>query len=95
MFASSDIGWIVGHNFIVYGPLAQGATSVMYEGKPVGTPDPGTLWRIINDYKVSCFYIAPTAVRAIKKEDLHGEYIKKYDVSTVKGIHLAGERCDP
>jgi propionyl-CoA synthetase len=95
VFSSSDIGWIVGHNFIVYAPLLKGATSVVYEGKPVGTPDAGVMWRMIQDYKVNTFYIAPTAVRAIKKEDIHGELIKKYDTSSLTGIHLAGERCDP
>jgi len=72
MFASSDIGWIVGHNFIIYGPLVRGGTTVMYEGKPVGTPNAGVAWRIIEDYKVKSFFIAPTGVRAIKKEDLEG-----------------------
>ena len=76
MFATSDIGWIVGHNFIIYGPLLRGGTTVMYEGKPVGTPNAGVCWRICEDYKVKSFYIAPTGVRAIKKEDLGGEFIK-------------------
>lgn len=95
VFTYSDIGWIVGHNYIVYAPLIRGATTIMYEGKPVGTPNPGTLWRMVEDYKVSSFFIAPTAVRAIKKEDINGDYIKKHDTSTIKGIHIAGERCDP
>ena len=67
----------------------------MYEGKPVGTPDAGKMWQIIENYKATNFYIAPTAIRAIKKEDINGDLIKKYDTSTLKGIHLAGERCDP
>lgn len=95
MFTPSDIGWIVGHNFIVYAPLIRGATSVMYEGKPVGTPNPGVFWRMIEDYKVKCFFVAPTAVRAIKKEDHEGNFLKQHDMSSLKGIHLAGERCDP
>lgn len=73
----SDIGWIVGHHFIVYGPLLQGATTIVFEGKPVGTPDAGVLWRLIDEYKANTFYIAPTAIRAIKKEDIHGDFIKK------------------
>lgn len=76
MFSSSDIGWIVGHNFIVYCPLLRGAATVVYEGKPVGTPNPGVMWKLIQEYKVNAFYIAPTAVRAIKKEDLHGDWVK-------------------
>lgn len=76
MFTPSDIGWIVGHNFIVYGPLIRGATSIMYEGKPVGTPNPGIFWRMIEEYKVKTFFIAPTAVRAIKKEDHEGDFVK-------------------
>lgn len=88
MLAASDVGWIVGHNFIVYGPFVRGGTSVMYEGKPVGTPDPGQLWKMIETYKVNSFYIAPTSVRAIKKEDIEGNFIRKYDTSTLTGIHL-------
>jgi propionyl-CoA synthetase len=95
MFASSDIGWIVGHNFIIYGPLVRGGATVMYEGKPVGTPNAGVAWRIIEDYKVKSFFIAPTGVRAIKKDDYEGELMKQHDVSSLKSIHLAGERCDP
>lgn len=95
MFASSDIGWIVGHNFIIYGPLVRGGTTVMYEGKPVGTPNPGVNWRIIEDYKVKAYFIAPTGVRAIKKEDFEGELLKQHDISSLKSVHLAGERCDP
>jgi propionyl-CoA synthetase len=90
----SDIGWIVGHSYIVYAPLFAGATSVMFEGKPVGTPDPGILWRLVEEHKVKTFYIAPTAVRALKKEDHEGAHIHKYDTSSLKSIHLAGEHCD-
>jgi propionyl-CoA synthetase len=94
-FTPSDIGWIVGHNFVTYGPLFRGSSSLMFEGKPVGTPDAGVLWRLIEEHKVNCFFIAPTAVRAIMKEDSEGKLVKKHDMSTVTGIHLAGERCDP
>lgn len=76
MFASSDIGWIVGHNYMVYGPLVRGGTTVMYEGKPVGTPNAGINWRIIEDYKVKAYMLAPTAIKAIKKEDHKGVLIK-------------------
>jgi len=76
MFASSDIGWVVGHNFIVYAPLVMGGTSVMYEGKPVGTPNAGVVWRMVEDYKIKALFIAPTGVRAIKKDDIEGEYLK-------------------
>jgi propionyl-CoA synthetase len=72
MLATSDIGWIVDHNFIIYGPLIRGGTTVLYEGKPTGTPNPGVCWRMIEDYKVKSFYIAPTSVRAIKKDDIDG-----------------------
>jgi propionyl-CoA synthetase len=95
MFATSDIGWIVGHNFIIYGPLLRGGTTVMYEGKPTGTPNAGVCWRICEDYKVKSFFIAPTGVRAIKKDDLEGDFIKQHDLSNLKSIALAGERCDP
>ena len=71
-FASSDIGWVVGHSFIVYGPLLVGATTILYEGKPIGTPDPGAFWRIIDEYKVKSLYTSPTALRTIKKEDYQG-----------------------
>lgn len=93
-FSGSDIGWVVGHSFIVYGPLIRGATSVLFEGKPV-LPDPGTLWRIVEQLKVKAIYLAPTAVRIIKKEDFEGEYVKKFDLSSLKTFHLVGERCDP
>ncbi len=94
-WAASDVGWVVGHSYIVYGPLFNGSTSVLFEGKPVGTPDPGTYWRIIAEYGVKVFFTAPTAFRAIKKEDPGGEHIKKYDLSRFKTLFLAGERCDP
>ena len=94
-WAASDVGWVVGHSYIVYGPLFNGSTSILFEGKPVGTPDPGTYWRIISEYGVKAFFTAPTAFRAIKKEDPGGEYVKKYDLSRFKTLFLAGERCDP
>ena len=94
-WAASDVGWVVGHSYIVYGPLLQGATTIMYEGKPVGTPDAGAFWRVIEDYKVKSFFTAPTAFRAIKKEDPEGEFFKKYDLSSLEALYLAGERADP
>jgi propionyl-CoA synthetase len=94
-WAASDVGWIVGHSYIVYGPLLNGNTTVIYEGKPVGTPDPGAFWRVIAEHKVKVLFTAPTAFRAIKKEDPAGEYIKKYDLSSLETLVLAGERCDP
>ncbi|UCE90576.1 MAG: propionyl-CoA synthetase, partial [Pseudomonadota bacterium] len=94
-WAASDVGWVVGHSYIVYGPLLKGCTTVMYEGKPVGTPDPGAFWRVISQHKVAVMFTAPTAFRAIKKEDPHGEYICKYDLSQFRSLFLAGERCDP
>ncbi|MFC1665052.1 propionyl-CoA synthetase [Pseudomonadota bacterium] len=94
-WAASDVGWVVGHSYIVYAPLFNGNTTILYEGKPVGTPDPGAFWRVISQYKVSVMFTAPTAFRAIKKEDPSGEYIKKYDLSHFKTLFLAGERCDP
>ena len=94
-FSGSDIGWVVGHSFIIYGPLIRGGTTIMYEGKPVMTPDPGAFWRLIEDYKPHSMYCAPTAIRIIKKEDYNGEYIKKYDLSWLKSILLVGERWDP
>lgn len=94
-WAASDVGWVVGHSYIVYGPLLAGNTTIIFEGKPVGTPDPGTFWRIIEEYKVSVLFTAPTAFRAIKKEDSKGEYIKKYDISSLRTLFLAGERTDP
>ncbi len=94
-WAASDIGWVVGHSYIVYGPLLAGATTVMYEGKPVGTPDPGAFWRIIQEYKVRSLFTAPTAFRAIKRDDPECSYLKAYDTSSLKYLFLAGERCDP
>jgi len=94
-WAASDVGWVVGHSYIVYGPLLQGCTTVLFEGKPVGTPDAGTFWRVIADYKVSVMFTAPTAIRAIKKEDPAGAFVEKYDLSHYRALFLAGERCDP
>ncbi len=94
-WAASDVGWVVGHSYIVYAPLLYGCTSVFYEGKPVGTPDPGAFWRIISQHKVKALFTAPTAFRAIKKEDPEGTYLKKYDLSSFKYLFLAGERLDP
>ncbi len=94
-WAASDIGWAVGHSYIVYGPLLYGCTSILYEGKPVGTPDPGAFWRVISQHKVKALFCAPTAFRAIKKEDPSGEHLKKYDLSHFKYLFLAGERLDP
>ena len=94
-WAASDVGWVVGHSYIVYAPLLYGATTIIYEGKPVGTPDPGAFWRVINEHKVKVLFTAPTAFRAIKKEDPSGSFIKKYDISCLKYLFLAGERLDP
>ena len=94
-WAASDVGWVVGHSYIVYGPLLQGCTTILFEGKPVGTPDAGTFWRVIEEHKVSTLFTAPTALRAIKKEDSQGAYLKKYDISSLKTLFLAGERADP
>jgi propionyl-CoA synthetase len=94
-WAASDVGWVVGHSYIVYGPLLHGCTTVLYEGKPVGTPDAGAFWRVIAQHKVKVMFTAPTAFRAIKREDPKGELIHKYDLSQFKTLFLAGERCDP
>jgi len=94
-WAASDVGWVVGHSYIVYGPLLKGCTTIMYEGKPVGTPDPGAFWRVISEHNVKVLFTAPTAFRAIKKDDPDGEYLKKYDLSCMDSLFLAGERCDP
>jgi len=94
-WAASDVGWVVGHSYIVYGPLFGGNTTVIYEGKPVGTPDPGAFWRVIEQHQVKVMFTAPTAFRAIKKEDPQGEYLAKYDLSCLQSLFLAGERCDP
>ena len=94
-FSASDVGWVVGHSYIVYAPLLQGCTTVFYEGKPIMTPDAGAFWRVIEQYKVKALFTAPTAYRAIKKEDPNGEFIKKYDLSSLKYLFAAGERLDP
>ncbi|MGH8453537.1 MAG: AMP-binding protein, partial [Nevskiales bacterium] len=94
-WAASDVGWVVGHSYIVYGPLLQGCTMILYEGKPVGTPDAGAFWRVISQHQVKTFFTAPTAFRAIKKEDPKGELLRKYDLSCFKTLFLAGERSDP
>ena len=94
-WAASDIGWVVGHSYIVYAPLISGCTSVLFEGKPIGTPDAGTFWRIISEYKVKVLFTAPTALRAVKRDDPNGDFIKKYDLSSLKSLFLAGERADP
>jgi propionyl-CoA synthetase len=94
-WAASDVGWVVGHSYIVYGPLFNGNTTLMYEGKPVGTPDPGAFWRVIEEYNVKVLFTAPTAFRAIKKEDPDGKFLAKYDHSGLRALFLAGERCDP
>ena len=94
-WAASDVGWVVGHSYIVYGPLFYGATTIVFEGKPVGTPDPGAFWRVISEYNVKVLFTAPTAFRAIKREDSGGEYLKKYDISQFEALFLAGERTDP
>ncbi|GAA0790183.1 MULTISPECIES: propionyl-CoA synthetase [Pseudomonadati] len=94
-WAASDVGWVVGHSYIVYGPLLVGSTTIMYEGKPIGTPDAAAFWRIIADNNVKSFFTAPTAIRAIKREDPDGQLIKDFDLSCLKQMFLAGERCDP
>mgnify|MGYP006282973601 CR=1 FL=1 len=94
-WAASDVGWVVGHSYIVYGPLIHGCTTVLYEGKPVGTPDAGAFWRVIAEYGVSVMFTAPTAFRAIKRDDPRGEFIGRYDLSKLRALFLAGERCDP
>ncbi|MGE4534712.1 propionyl-CoA synthetase [Halomonas sp.] len=94
-FSASDVGWVVGHSYIVYAPLLRGATSVVYEGKPVKTPDAGAFWRLIEEYRVKSFFTAPTAFRAIKKEDPDGKHLANYDISSLKALFLAGERLDP
>ena len=94
-WSASDIGWIVGHSYIVYAPLFKGCTTVLFEGKPVGTPDAGVFWRIISEYKIKSLFTAPTAFRAIKKEDPDGQFFSKYDLSSFESLFLAGERADP
>ncbi len=94
-WAASDVGWVVGHSYITYAPLLQGATSILFEGKPIGTPDAGTFWRVISEHNVETLFTAPTAFRAIKGQDPEGEFIKKYDLSKFRNLFLAGERADP
>lgn len=94
-WAASDVGWIVGHSYIVYAPLLHGATTILYEGKPIGTPDPGAFWRVISEHNVRALFTAPTAFRAIKKEDVEGAHIDRYDLSKLRTLFLAGERADP
>jgi acyl-coenzyme A synthetase/AMP-(fatty) acid ligase len=93
-WAASDIGWVVGHSYIVYGPLIQGCTAVLYEGKPVRTPDAGAFWRVVAEHNVRTMFAAPTAIRAIKREDPNGDLVEKYDTSCLQYLFLAGERCD-
>ena len=93
-WAASDVGWVVGHSYIVYGPLFAGCATVMYEGKPVGTPDSGAYWRVIEEYKVCVLFTAPTAFRAIKKDDPQGQHLTSYDLCSFRALFLAGERCD-
>ncbi len=94
-WAASDVGWVVGHSYIVYAPLLHGCTTVLYEGKPVGTPDPGAFWRVIAEHGVSTLFTAPTAFRAIRQQDPEGTHIHRYDLSGLRTLFLAGERCDP
>jgi len=94
-WAASDVGWVVGHSYICYGPLIHGNTTIVFEGKPVGTPDAGTFWRVISEHNVRSFFTAPTAFRAIKREDPKGAYKEKYDISCLNALYLAGERADP
>jgi len=94
-WAASDVGWVVGHSYIVYGPLLHGCTTIIYEGKPVGTPDPGAFWRVISEHGVSVMFTAPTAFRAIKREDPGATHLTRYDLSKFRALFLAGERCDP
>jgi len=94
-WTASDIGWVVGHSYIVYAPLLFGCSSVLYEGKPVGTPDAGAFWRVISEYKVSAFFTAPTALRAVRKEDPEAKLLQRYDISSLRTLFLAGERADP
>ncbi len=94
-WAASDVGWVVGHSYIVYAPLLAGCTTILYEGKPVGTPDPGAFWRVISEHGVSVLFTAPTAFRAIKRDDPNAEYLKKHDIGSLRYLFLAGERLDP
>jgi propionyl-CoA synthetase len=94
-WAASDVGWVVGHSYIVYAPLLAGCTTILYEGKPVGTPDAGAFWRVIEQHGVSVLFTAPTAFRAIKRDDPNAEHLKRYNVKGLRALFLAGERCDP
>jgi len=94
-WAASDLGWVVGHSYILYGPLFNGNTTILYEGKPVGTPDPGAFWRVVSQHGVRVQFTAPTAIRAIKRDDPSGEHVRRYDLSRFRTLFLAGERCDP
>ena len=94
-WAASDIGWVVGHSYIIYAPLLHGCTTILYEGKPVGTPDASAFWRVIERHKVNCLFTAPTAFRAIRREDPGGDLLKQHDISSLRALYLAGERCDP
>jgi propionyl-CoA synthetase len=94
-WAASDVGWVVGHSYIVYAPLLHGCTTILYEGKPVGTPDAGAFWRVVSEHNCSTLFTAPTAFRAIKKEDPQGKFIAQYDLSRLRALFLAGERADP
>ena len=94
-WAASDVGWVVGHSYIVYGPLLAGCTSILYEGKPVKTPDAGAFWRVVTDYRVKVLFTAPTAFRAMRKEDPAGEGFHRYDTRCLEALYLAGERLDP
>jgi propionyl-CoA synthetase len=94
-WSASDVGWVVGHSYIVYGPLLHGCTTVLYEGKPVGTPDAGAFWRVIEQHRVAVLFTAPTAFRAIKRDDPDAKHLGRYDTSTLRALFLAGERCDP
>jgi propionyl-CoA synthetase len=94
-WAASDVGWVVGHSYIVYAPLLHGNTTIIFEGKPIGTPDAGVFWRVISEHKVAAMFTAPTAFRAIRKEDPEGKFIKRYDLSNFRTLFLAGERADP
>jgi propionyl-CoA synthetase len=94
-WAGSDIGWVVGHSYIVYAPLLHGCASILYEGKPIGTPDAGAFWRVINEYRVAAFFTAPTALRAVRKEDPQAALLKNYDIKSMHTLFLAGERADP
>ncbi|MFP4494586.1 MAG: propionyl-CoA synthetase [Halochromatium sp.] len=94
-WAASDVGWVVGHSYIIYAPLLAGCTTLIYEGKPVGTPDPGAFWRVVSEHGVKVMFTAPTAIRAIKKDDPKGEHLARYDLSGLRSLFLAGERCDP